>query len=68
MKIHLFHGLLASNEEFGHVIHGLEGMENGSEADALDRRSGQSRRSLSAGRALRRQDSSVGKSQKGGAV
>jgi hypothetical protein len=27
MKIHLFHELLALNEEFGHVIHGLERME-----------------------------------------
>lgn len=27
MKIHLFQGLLALNEELGHVIHGLERME-----------------------------------------
>jgi hypothetical protein len=27
MKIKLFQELLASNEEFGHVIHGLERME-----------------------------------------
>lgn len=27
MKIHLFQELLALNEEFGHVIHGLENME-----------------------------------------
>ena len=27
MKIHLFQELLALNEEFGHVIHGLERME-----------------------------------------
>jgi hypothetical protein len=28
MKIHLFQELLALNEEFGHVIHGLERMEH----------------------------------------
>ena len=27
MKMHLFHELLTLNEEFGHVIHGLERME-----------------------------------------
>ncbi|HXN26027.1 MAG TPA: hypothetical protein VN902_02820 [Candidatus Acidoferrales bacterium] len=27
MKIHLFQELLALNEEFGHVMHGLERME-----------------------------------------